>query len=74
MSLHLYHPYSVAARLAVGVRARHAMVSMVCAFYEWRERTRQRKMLARLDDRLLSDVGLSRSDVENEVAKPFWRA
>jgi uncharacterized protein YjiS (DUF1127 family) len=31
-------------------------------------------MLARLDDHLLSDIGLSRSDVEREIHKPFWRA
>jgi uncharacterized protein YjiS (DUF1127 family) len=27
----------------------------------------------RLDDHLLHDIGLSRSDVEREASKPFWR-
>jgi uncharacterized protein YjiS (DUF1127 family) len=41
--------------------------------YGWRDRSRQRRTLMRLDDHLLHDIGLSRSDVEREAAKPFWR-
>lgn len=37
------------------------------------ERKRQRNALAELDDRLLSDIGLSRYDADHEIAKPFWR-
>ncbi|MDD3448252.1 MAG: DUF1127 domain-containing protein [Gammaproteobacteria bacterium] len=40
---------------------------------EWSERARQRRQLARLDDRLLGDIGLSRVDAEQEARKPFWR-
>lgn len=40
----------------------------------WMERRRQRWALARLDDALLRDVGLTRHDVRLEVEKPFWRA
>lgn len=36
------------------------------------ERSSQRRALARLDDRLLRDVGLSRDDAEVEARKPFW--
>lgn len=39
----------------------------------WLDLARQRRALARLDDRLLKDIGVSRADVEQEVAKPFWR-
>ncbi|UCH72846.1 MAG: DUF1127 domain-containing protein [Rhodospirillales bacterium] len=39
----------------------------------WYERSRQRRDLARLDDRLLRDIGLDRATVELEIAKPFWR-
>ncbi len=39
----------------------------------WQERSRQRHLLASLDDRLLSDIGLSRADAEREAAIPFWR-
>jgi uncharacterized protein YjiS (DUF1127 family) len=42
--------------------------------YGWRDRSRQRRTLMRLDDHLLHDIGLSRSDVEHEASKPFWRS
>jgi uncharacterized protein YjiS (DUF1127 family) len=41
--------------------------------YGWRDRSRQRRTLMRFDDHLLHDIGLSRSDVEREASKPFWR-
>jgi uncharacterized protein YjiS (DUF1127 family) len=37
------------------------------------EKLRQRRMLARLSERDLKDIGLSRYDVEMELRKPFWR-
>jgi len=39
----------------------------------WLERSRQRRHLMGLDDRLLKDIGLSRADIHAELAKPFWR-
>jgi len=41
--------------------------------YGWRDRSRQRRILLRLDEHMLHDIGLSRSDVEREASKPFWR-
>lgn len=38
----------------------------------WRDRWRQRQMLGALSERMLSDIGLSRADVEIECRKPFW--
>ena len=38
-----------------------------------RDRRRQRSALARLDDRMLRDIGLTGADVEAELSKPFWR-
>lgn len=37
------------------------------------EQTRQRRMLASLDERMRKDVGLSTADVWSEYHKPFWR-
>ncbi|WP_114860086.1 DUF1127 domain-containing protein [Azospirillum brasilense] len=37
------------------------------------ERHRQRRSLAALDDHLLRDVGLSRSDARREADKAFWQ-
>ena len=74
MSIHVYHPYSVTAKLVLGERARAAVAALADAFSAWQERVSQRRTLARLDDRMLRDMGLSRSDVEHEVSKPFWQA
>lgn len=40
----------------------------------WRQRAAQRRELAHWTERDLHDVGLTRDDIELEVAKPFWRA
>ncbi|MDZ5699914.1 DUF1127 domain-containing protein [Chelativorans sp. M5D2P16] len=37
------------------------------------ERWRQRRQLAKLDDHLLADIGLTPKDVRRECRKPFWR-
>jgi uncharacterized protein YjiS (DUF1127 family) len=39
----------------------------------WRDRARQRRQLACLNDRLLRDIGLTRADVFAESSKPFWQ-
>jgi uncharacterized protein YjiS (DUF1127 family) len=41
---------------------------------EWRRRAQGRAELAGLDDRMLKDIGLTRSDAEFLSNKPFWRA
>ena len=41
-------------------------------FATWADRTRMRRHLARMDDRLLRDIGLSRLDAKREINKPFW--
>ena len=50
-----------------------AFLAIVERVAVWQDRRRQRLTLARLDDRMLRDIGLSASDVEAEIAKPFWR-
>lgn len=39
----------------------------------WTDRRRQRAALARLDDRLLADIGITRFQAACEAARPFWR-
>ncbi len=39
----------------------------------WRRRTRERHAFARIDEVAMQDLGLSRWQVERELAKPFWR-
>jgi uncharacterized protein YjiS (DUF1127 family) len=43
------------------------------ALREWRRRRNGRLELARLDERMLRDIGLTRFDAEYEINKPFWR-
>ncbi len=46
---------------------------LVDLLFDWQERRRQRRHLARLGDYMLRDIGLSAADVEHETHKPFWR-
>lgn len=39
----------------------------------WRDRARQRRHLAKLDDRMLRDIGLTRLDVAAECRKLPWQ-
>jgi uncharacterized protein YjiS (DUF1127 family) len=39
----------------------------------WRSRARQRQALARLDDHLLADIGLTQEAQMVECSKLFWR-
>ena len=50
-----------------------ALTKLASQFAQWRERGRSRHLLQQLDDRMLRDVGLSRSDVDRECAKFFWQ-
>jgi uncharacterized protein YjiS (DUF1127 family) len=40
----------------------------------WLERSRQRRALSELDDRLLRDIGLTRDEARREAMRSFWRA
>jgi uncharacterized protein YjiS (DUF1127 family) len=40
----------------------------------WRRRIRDREALARLDERELRDIGMTRAALYDELRKPFWRA
>jgi uncharacterized protein YjiS (DUF1127 family) len=38
----------------------------------WNQLAAERRLLASMPDATLKDLGLSRSDVEQEVQRPFW--
>ncbi len=40
---------------------------------QWRQRASDRRHLSELDDHVLADLGLTRQEVIDEAAKPFWR-
>ncbi len=39
----------------------------------WLRRSNERHLLARMNDHMLNDIGLTRADVKTEVAKYFWQ-
>ena len=50
-----------------------ALVALFNRIHDWSERTRTRKRLYQMPDYMLHDIGISRSEVESEWQKPFWR-
>lgn len=49
-----------------------ALMGLTVVVLRWEMHHRTRKSLAKLDDHLLKDVGLSRAAAEQEWDKPFW--
>jgi len=46
---------------------------VLATFHEWRQRVRERNQLLKLDEHMLSDIGLSRAEQLYLANKPFWR-
>ena len=61
------------ARRGVRADVRHKLMRFVDLALTWHERARQRRALLRLDDRMLSDIGVGRGTAQVEGQKPFWR-
>ena len=59
-------------RFATG-RVREAARVLLATLREWRRRARDRADLAGLDNRMLTDIGLTRADADFLINKPFWR-
>ena len=47
---------------------------LLATLVTWQQRYELRRHLLEMDDHLLDDVGLSRAQIRQEAAKPFWRA
>ncbi len=67
----LLHGFALSGGIAGA--ALPAMERWLGLIWQWNERARQRRALAKLDNRPLSDIGLSRADADREACKPFWR-
>jgi uncharacterized protein YjiS (DUF1127 family) len=58
----------------MALQLNRALHQVVALFDTWRQRLRERRELAAMDERTLHDLGLSRFDAFYEARKPFWRA
>ena len=67
----MYGPAKLA--LVPSARSIGLVTRLFDLIFAWRNRARQRRHLAELDDRLLRDIGISRVHVEHEISLPFWR-
>ncbi len=66
-------PPSSPTAAAAGHASRWSMGAFIDMLFAWHERARQRRSLWTLDDCMLKDIGISRTDAELEANKPFWR-
>ena len=63
-------------RPTVRIRLSALQSSLTATIRLWMARSRQRRHLAemaRWDDYVLKDIGVSRDAASREAAKPFWR-
>lgn len=72
--------YEPARETAAGTAGRRiaSPVALLSAAVEtvllWQQRLVERHQLRGMSEQMLSDIGLSRADIELEARKPFWRA
>ena len=58
---------------SLGTKSKSTKWDLIGLFKLWKSRIRQRKALAKLDQRLLEDIGFNHEQVKQEIAKPFWK-
>jgi uncharacterized protein YjiS (DUF1127 family) len=68
-----YAAEDIARRLATVSASGDAFRRLWATLKGWHRRARERDQLARMDERELHDLGLSRSAIYAELQKPFWR-
>lgn len=59
--------------LSLSRPALHRRASLAARVSEWLALKRSRAALARLDDHMLADIGLTRDYAQNEAQRPFWQ-
>ncbi|WP_418316911.1 DUF1127 domain-containing protein [Piscinibacter sakaiensis] len=72
----LCHPTPLPTLLAAGrneALSQSLLTRLFIALQRWRYHGRMRRELLTLDDRMLKDIGLTRTDVEQAVNMPIWQ-
>lgn len=71
---HLIEDLAIAAAtLAVIERVEAIAVKVSGTVNLWVRRSHDRRLLAMMNDHLLTDIGLTRAEVARETAKFFWQ-
>lgn len=71
---HLVDDRDIAAMAYTAVeRSQSLGVKIGRTIRTWNRRVNDRRALARLNDRLLADAGLTRTEIERETLKYFWQ-
>lgn len=73
METRLSLPSSCHAGLSERVMRQRALAVLGEQLVLWWHRARGRRALARMTDRQLRDIGLTRAQARHESAKPFWQ-
>ncbi len=81
MTATLKMTYQHLNRIGAGTGLRRPLIGLVAGLPRrlldtlllWQERESQRRQLMQMDDRLLKDIGVSRTRARAEFDKPFWR-
>jgi len=67
-------PLSQAQRASGGFGyAQDLLIRALDAVFAWQDRSRERRRLGKLDERMLHDIGVDRASADFEALKPFWR-
>jgi len=69
-----WRPREIGKRKSFSERIGAAAVAVLDQIREWHERARSRRALLRLDDHMLSDLGIDRATAQYMANLPFWRA
>ncbi len=70
----IHPPIPATSRHPAGTKADLNLAAVVAkAFHAWRQRTGAPSRLYGLNDYVLNDIGLSRSEIGQGPAESFWR-
>ena len=71
---HLIEDMDIAALVFAAVERTEAFAARVTGTLRtWVRRSDERRQLAHMNEHMLNDIGLSRFELDHEVAKYFWQ-